>query len=88
MNGKAIAKNYTINKNGSYELIVKDSAGNETIIVFEVDLLAPVVTGVEPKAYRENVTPVFGEGTATLNGKAFVSGTTALLEQVNLLQIR
>lgn len=80
LNGKSIAKNYTVNKDGSYELIVKDSAGNETIIIFEVDQLAPVVTGVEPKAYRENVTPVFGEGTATLNGKAFVSGTTITVE--------
>jgi hypothetical protein len=76
LNGKAIAKNYTVDKDGSYELKVKDSAGNETIVTFELDQLAPVVTGVEAKAYRQHVTPVFVEGTGTLNGKPYVSGTT------------
>ncbi len=80
LNGKSIAKNYMVNKDGSYELRVKDLAGNETVITFELDQLAPVVTGVEAKAYRQNVTPVFGEGTAQLNDKAFVSGTTITAE--------
>ncbi|WP_214714276.1 Ig-like domain-containing protein [Exiguobacterium sp. s151] len=75
LNGKTIAKNYTVNKDGAYELKVKDSAGNETVVTFELDQLAPVVTGVEAKAYRQHVTPVFVEGTGTLNGNPYVSGT-------------
>jgi hypothetical protein len=75
LNGKTIAKNYTVDKDGAYELKVKDSAGNETIVMFGLDQLPPVVTGVEAKAYRQHVTPVFVEGTGTLNGKPYVSGT-------------
>ncbi len=75
LNGKTIAKNYTVDKDGAYELKVKDSAGNETIVMFGLDQLPPVVTGVEAKAYRQSVTPVFVEETGTLNGKPYVSGT-------------
>ena len=75
LNGKAIAKNYTVNQDGVYELRVKDLSGNETIITFELDQVAPVVTGVESKAHSQPVIPVFEEGTATLNGKPFTSGT-------------
>lgn len=75
LNGKAIAKNYTVDKDGSYNLKVKDLAGNETTIVFVVDQLPPVVTGVEAKTYRDNVIPIFTETSATLNGIPFISGT-------------
>lgn len=80
LNGKAIAKNYTVDKDGSYDLTVKDLAGNKTTVVFVVDQLPPVVTGVEAKTYRENVIPIFTEISATLNGMPFVSGTMIIAD--------
>src|SRR5690606_12982915 len=59
-----------------YTLVITDAAGNETAVTFTVDRTAPVVTGVEDgEYYNENVTPAFNEGTATLNGEEFISGT-------------
>ncbi|MFH1182899.1 MAG: M4 family metallopeptidase [Candidatus Moraniibacteriota bacterium] len=41
------------------------------------DSVAPVISGVENGGvYRTDITPTFNEGTATLNGEAFVSGQT------------
>ena len=87
LNGKAIAKNYTVNQDGKYELIVKDLAGNETIITFELDQVAPVVTGVEAKTYLQPVTAAFEEGTATLNGQPFASGTTISIDGLYELKV-
>src|SRR5690606_41179303 len=50
--------------------------GNETTVSVVIDKTVPVVEGVEDGAYyREEVTPTFNEGTATLNGEPYVSGT-------------
>ena len=65
-----------INTEGDYELIVIDNAGNETRISFITDYTGPMVTGVEDGGiYDAPVRPIFGEGTATLNGEVYISKT-------------
>jgi len=59
----------------------KDAAGNvspvSSTVNLTVDTTSPVVTGVaDAGVYNANVNPVFNEGTATLNGAAFASGST------------
>ncbi|MFB2120915.1 DUF4347 domain-containing protein [Parapedobacter sp. 2B3] len=58
---------------------VTDVAGNSAIAVTDASMLdqaVPEVEGVENgEYYNEDVTPTFNEGTATLNGEAFTSGT-------------
>ncbi|WP_043931157.1 Ig-like domain-containing protein [Bacillus sp. EB01] len=76
LNGSVITSGTTVKADGSYTLVVTDKAGNKTTIEFSVDKTFPVVTGVENNGYyNKEVTPVFNEGTATLNGAAFTSGT-------------
>ncbi|EJL21040.1 Ig-like domain-containing protein [Brevibacillus sp. BC25] len=61
----------------------RDGAGNlfttsDTIVL---DKTPPVVTGVANGSfYTTDVTPVFDDGTATLNGAPFVSGTKVSVE--------
>ncbi|WP_052343680.1 S-layer homology domain-containing protein [Bacillus massiliigorillae] len=53
----------------------------KTIKVVVKDVTAPVVTGVTNKGiYKSSVTIRFNEGKATLNGKAFTSGTEVKAE--------
>lgn len=54
----------------------------------EFDLSGPIVRGVEGKAYRDSVVPTFEEGTATLNDKAFISGTTVWFEGDYVLKVK
>src|SRR5690606_36101467 len=76
LNGEAFTSGTAVSEEGEYELVVTDEAGNETAMSFTVDKTAPVVTGVEDGGYyNEDVTVAFNEGTATLNGAAFTSGT-------------
>jgi len=50
--------------------------------------LPPVITGVEDGGvYNTPVTPEFNEGTATLNGEPFVSGTTVSDEGIYTLTV-
>ncbi|WP_396128548.1 Ig-like domain-containing protein [Exiguobacterium mexicanum] len=81
LNGAAYTSGTTIDQTGDYVLIIVDEAGNETKLSFSIDRTAPIITGlVEGKnSYRE-VTPLFNEGTASLNGKVFVSGTQLVQE--------
>jgi len=64
---------------GEYKIYVVDKAGNissSSSMTVTVDNIPPVVEGIEDKAtYKEYPTISFTEGTATLNGKPFVSGT-------------
>ncbi|QHZ55577.1 Ig-like domain-containing surface protein [Brevibacillus sp. NSP2.1] len=58
---------------------LRDQAGNVSSFTssIELDMNAPVVHGVENgKSYREDVQITFNEGTATLDGQSFTSGTT------------
>jgi|GEM_PF-7055766 len=70
----------TFTANGSYTFEFKDAAGNTgsvTATVNNIDKVAPVVSGVaNGQTYSTAVAPTFNEGTATLNGLAFTSGTT------------
>ncbi|WP_214756222.1 Ig-like domain-containing protein [Exiguobacterium sp. s157] len=75
LNGKAFVSGQAINQDGTYELVVTDAANNVTKRSFRIDQTAPVVTGVKDGATNRAMTPTFGEGTATLNGKPYTSGT-------------
>ncbi|WP_207391706.1 Ig-like domain-containing protein [Exiguobacterium sp. IPBC4] len=76
LNGNAFVSGQAINQDGTYELVVTDAANNITKRSFRIDQTAPVVTGVKAGAINRSVTPTFEEGTATLNGKPYTSGTT------------
>lgn len=66
-----------VNAEGNYNLVVTDQAGNSSTVNFIIDLTVPFVTGLENnKIYNTSLTPVFNEGTATLNNQPFSSGTT------------
>lgn len=75
LNGKAFVSGQAIDQDGTYELVVTDAAINITKRSFRIDQTAPIVTGVKDGAINRAVTPTFDEGTATLNGKPYTSGT-------------
>ncbi len=75
LNGNAFVSGQAIDQDGTYELVVTDAANNVTTRSFRIDQTAPTVTGVKAGAFNRSVTPTFDEGMATLNGKAYTSGT-------------
>lgn len=76
LNGKEIANNSVVKAEGTYELVVRDEAGNKTTIEFTIDKTAPKVSGISHNAvYNKNVTVTFNEGTARLNGSWFENNT-------------
>lgn len=77
LNGKPFTSGTTLNlSDGSYELRVIDTAGNETEVTFVVDKISPIITGVQEGAsYNGSVRVVFNEGTAMLNGVPCAWGT-------------
>lgn len=69
-----------ITEEGSYELKVTDDLGNTTTVKFTIDKTAPEVSGVKMNGEYKTATPVFTEGTATLQKGSeeaadFTSGT-------------
>jgi hypothetical protein len=83
LNGSVFVSGTTVSAEGVYVLVVTDLASNVTTVNFTIDKTAPVVTGVSNNAYYNvNRTISFNEGSATLNGSAFVSGTTVSAEAV------
>ncbi|MFJ7648879.1 DNRLRE domain-containing protein, partial [Lysinibacillus sp. NPDC097279] len=75
LNGAFFTSGSSVDAEGSYVLVVTDNAGNTTTIIFSIDKTAPIVSGVaEGGSYNSSKTITFNEGTATLNGKSFVSG--------------
>ncbi|MFC5452109.1 autotransporter outer membrane beta-barrel domain-containing protein [Paenibacillus aestuarii] len=74
------SKSYTFTDNGLFTFTFTDAAGNVgsvTAVVNNIDKTAPVISGVvNGQTYTAAVAPTFNEGTATLNGQPFVSGTT------------
>jgi len=75
LNGTSFISGTEIEFEGSYTLVVTDRAGNKTTVKFTIDKTAPVVTGIgNNQTSNRGVTPVFNEGTATLNGENFESG--------------
>lgn len=80
--GTTIYSGMNVQEKGDYELVVTDSAGNETKIQFKIEQDDTGLTGVVPNGvYKGNVRPTFKGGTATIrkNGgvvETLKSGTT------------
>jgi hypothetical protein len=88
LNGVAFVSGTSVSAEGVYVLVVTDLANNVTTVNFTIDTTAPVVTGVSNNAYYNvDRTISFNEGSATLNGSAFVSGTTVSAEGVYVLVV-
>ncbi|MFC0396734.1 S-layer homology domain-containing protein [Paenibacillus mendelii] len=88
LNGAAFASGTDIDQDGSYTLVVTDAAGNVTTVSFKIDTVAPTVSGVTAGGiYKAKVTPSFNEGTATLNGAAFTSGTDVVQDGIYTLVV-
>ncbi|OLS41324.1 Ig-like domain-containing protein [Bacillus sp. MRMR6] len=89
LNGEAFTSGTTVSEEGSYTLVVTDAVGNETTATFTIDKTAPVVSGVaNNQYYNQDVKPIFNEGTATLNGNTFLSGTVVSAERTHTLVVR
>ncbi|WP_161568826.1 Ig-like domain-containing protein [Exiguobacterium sp. SH5S13] len=88
LNGASFVSGQTVSTDGDYTLSVTDEAGNETVIRFTVDATPPAVIGLNKGQthYRE-VAPTFAEGTATLNGQPFASGTRISREGAYTLRL-
>ncbi len=75
-----------ITEEGSYVLVVTDTAGNSNTVSFTIDRTAPTVGVVsDDSLYNATVSPTFNEGTATLakDGEtpaAYTSGTPIAAE--------
>ena len=93
LNGNSFSSGTTIDKNGRYTLVVTDSAGNNTIRSFTMEipgannqttvtpLAGPKIFGVaNGKVYSTPVVPQISEGTALLNGEEYVLGTPITAE--------
>ncbi|CEG29285.1 Ig-like domain-containing protein [Bacillus sp. B-jedd] len=89
LNGATFISGTAVSAEGSYTLIVTDDVGNAMTVTFTIDKTAPVVSGVlNNQYYNVDVRPTFNEGTATLNGNTFVSGTTISSDGVFTLLVR
>jgi len=81
LNGDSYISGSDVTDEGNYTLIVTDEAGNVTNIKFTIDKTAPAVSGVtEGSSYNTDQSVTFNEGTATMNGAPFASGTTVSAE--------
>ncbi|OAB40926.1 hypothetical protein PBAT_22325 [Paenibacillus antarcticus] len=88
LNGSPYTSGTDITQDGTYTLIVTDPAGNSTTVKFNIDITAPVVSGVTNNGiYNRNVTITFNKGTATLNGAAFISGSQVALDGMYTLVV-
>ncbi|WP_059171762.1 Ig-like domain-containing protein [Bacillus sp. FJAT-27445] len=89
LNGATYKSGTAISAEGNYTLVVTDAVGNATSVTFTIDKTAPVVNGVmNNQYYNKDVKPTYNEGTATLNGNTFISGTTVSSEGVYTLVVR
>jgi hypothetical protein len=86
LNGEPFESGTVISEEGHHTLQAIDKAGNESSVEFTIDKTQPVVQGVESNGtYYTNVMPVFSEGTATLDGEPFLSGTNVVSEGRHIL---
>lgn len=80
VNGTLSAPTALIDGAITVSVIATDTAGNISVTATKtalLDTVAPIVSGVSNNnVYNTNRTPVFSEGTATLNDALFTSGTT------------
>src|SRR5690606_14201619 len=76
LNGDAFVSGTPVTGDGMYTLVVADSLNNADTIRFRIDLTAPAITGVvDGGLYAGAASASFTEGTATLNGAPYTSGT-------------
>lgn len=76
LNGTPFTSGATVSAEGTYTLVATDAAGNVTTVHFTIDKTAPVISDTPDNDIANiQAAPTFNEGTATLNGKAYVSGT-------------
>jgi len=88
LNGVPYVSGTTITESGEYNLAVTDEAGNVTRVWFFIDNLAPNVSGfLDGIINYQEVSPTFIEGTATLNGIPYVSGTKVIQEGKYILSV-
>jgi uncharacterized lipoprotein NlpE involved in copper resistance len=81
LNGNAFASGSVISAEGTYVLVVTDALGHVTTVAFTIDKAAPIVTGVSHGDKLNQTAAIsFNEGTATLNGSAFTSGSSVSAE--------
>ena len=96
LDGNKITSGTKVTKEGFHTLVVTDEAGNITTVHFTInktppviDTTPPVVTGVSNNGiYNKDVTITFNEGTATLDGDKFTSGTKVTKEGLHILVVR
>lgn len=81
LNGSLFLSGATVGVEGSYVLVVTDDAGNTRQVTFTLDTTPPTVGGVTNGIVTNSyLTPTFSDGTATLNGQSFLSGTQVSAE--------
>ncbi|WP_214831342.1 Ig-like domain-containing protein [Exiguobacterium sp. E.TIA.1] len=88
LNGNVVTSPVRVETDGTYELVVKDEANNQTTMRFVLDQKAPVLTGVPNGVTNQVVTPTFNEGVALLNGETFTSGQSITTDGVYTLVVR
>ncbi|ANF94768.1 InlB B-repeat-containing protein [Paenibacillus bovis] len=80
LNGQPYTSGTAVTADGLYALRVTNSFG-VTVVHFTIDRTAPVVTGVTyGQLYSSSTVITFNEGTATLDGRAFASGSAVTEE--------
>jgi alpha-tubulin suppressor-like RCC1 family protein len=88
LNGNPFVSSTLIETEGSYVLSVTDDAGNTTSVSFVIDKTAPVISGVEHnRFYNSDRIITFNEGSATLNGADFTTGTEVTAEGSYVLTV-
>ncbi|WP_458120880.1 tail fiber protein [Paenibacillus sp. Z6-24] len=87
LNGQPYTSGTAITAEGTYTLNVTNPIGS-TVVRFTIDRTPPAVTGVTyGQTYTTGPVITFDEGTATLDGIPFVSGTTVMREGSHLLVV-
>lgn len=81
LNGNEFTSETKVSAEGTYTFVVSDAAGNQVVVNFTIDKTAPAITGVsENGIYNHDVIISFDNGTATINGNEFTSGTVIKAE--------
>ena len=79
LNGESYKPGTKITKDGNYTLVAADELGNSSTVKFSIDKTPPEINGIDMNAsnyyYNKDITITFNEGTATLNGEPYSSGT-------------
>lgn len=67
-----------ITEEGSYKLVVTDSLGNTTTILFNIDKTNPTISGVEENGRYKTVAPIFTKGVGKLSKLDAANGDVIL----------